>query len=112
MSDLQPERDRPPLPKLKKMWQRIIFTWGLGIVLGLIVWWALSGFDPERTTYIYNWRRELTRLMLKIASPESWFWIFFAVCFLTGIMNEFYLRGYWPYGTKFDEKIRQMTKGK
>ena len=112
MSNIQPERDGLPQPKLKKMWQRIVVYWGLGIILGLLVWWALSGFDPDRITYIYNWRRELTRLMLKIASPESWFWIVLILYLLIGATEELYLRGYWPYGTKLDKKLRQMTKGK
>jgi len=81
---------RWPQPRLKKPWQRFLLIFVTGLIMGLLIQLMLVTFDPERVAYTRQWRQALTKFMLEIAQPKTWFWIVFVFYILLGILTEVY----------------------
>lgn len=97
----QDSRLRWAQPRLKKPWQRFLLTLAVGLIMGLLFQWTLANFDPERVVYTRQWRRSLTKFMLDIADPETWFWIILIFYLVMATLNEAY---YYYIGKKVKSK--------
>jgi len=86
----QSKQSRWAEPKLKNPWQRFLFSLVVGLILGLMIQWTLTDFDPLVNSDWRPWRQALKEFMWKTASPETWFWMIFIFNFVLAVLNEIY----------------------